>query len=510
MAVFIIKKQLETRRLCFFLFFIIISINLIYVNTNECKSDASLNNRNCFTQIFTFDHTKLRGGQFYTNQNGDLIIEYRDDTFPNKRIFYGIKQEGGNFFPTENGFFEYNIEGLTLDESKNCTRKHDSMSYFVLIPDEEDNSEKEYLFTVNPFKSFVELQDLKSEGNTRYTWELKSFINYNDDEFLRNETFLIGIKNNSEFFITFSKISTDNYDKDKAFYSIRFRLNSPNGNAYEQISYSKNTAIPREAAVATISIDQEEMFGYAYLQLSSTSTFFARFFEYNHSEILGIAISGKPRFKPKKQEGNEFFKSILLNKNYLAVMHYIVLDEEDVTNYFRIAITQINKTDTDIDFKCYLSYSITGMNLNKIGPMNDFIKLNQKRVCFISTEGNPEDSVRKLYLFLFDFYDNYKIMKMRKYIYDLSDYIFIKDISCSSYNGLLVLDATSLLKKENMDANDWVNYFSIFMIFGYPNRTNIDITKDISFLLKGSDNFNSNTNFVSFLYDDLTYENNIF
>ena len=45
------------------------------------------------------------------------------------------------------------------------------------------------------------------------------------------------------------------------------------------------------------------------------------------------------------------------------------------------------------------------MNLNKIGPMNDFIKLNQKRVCFISTEGNPEDSVRKLYLFLFDFYD---------------------------------------------------------------------------------------------------------
>ena len=239
MAVFIIKKQLETRRLCFFLFFIIISINLIYVNTNECKSDASLNNRNCFTQIFTFDHPKLRGGQFYTNQNGDLIIEYRDDTFPNKRIFYGIKQEGGNFFPTEDGFFEYTIEGLTLDESENCTKKHDSMSYFVLIPDEED-IEKEYLFTVNPFKSFVELQDLKSEGNTRYTWELKSFMNYNDDEFLRNETFLIGIKNNSEFFITFSKISTDNYDKDKAFYSIRFRLKSFSENAFELISYSKD------------------------------------------------------------------------------------------------------------------------------------------------------------------------------------------------------------------------------------------------------------------------------
>jgi len=99
---------------------------------------------------------------------------------------------------------------------------------------------------------------------------------------------------------------------------------------------------------------------------------------------------------------------------------------------------------------------------------------------------------------------------MRIYTYDLADYIFIKDISGSSFNGLLSLDATSLLKKENMGADDWVNYFSIFIIFGYPNRTNVDITKDISFLLKESDNYNSNINIVSFLYEDLTIENNIF
>ena len=425
-----------------------------------------------------------------------MIIEYRDDTFENKRIFYGIKQEGGNFFPTENGFFEYTIEGLTLNESENCTKKHDSMSYFVLIPDEED-IEKEYLFTVNPFKSFVELQDLKSEGNTRYTWELKSFINYNDAEFWRNETYIVGIKNNSEFFITFSKISKD-YENDRAFYAIRFRLKSFSENAYEQISYSKNTAIGRDAAVTLFSIEHEEIYGYAYLQLSTFAQFHALFFEYNHSKIMGIGMSGEPRFKAKKHEGNEFFKSILLKENYLAVMHYILIDEEDNGHYFRFTITQINKTNSAIKREHYLIYNITGINLNKIGTMNDFIKLDEKRACFISTEGNPEDPVRKLYLFLFDLYDNYKSMKMRMYTYDLADYIFIKDISVSSYNGLLVLDATSLIKKENMEANDLANYFSIFMIFGYPNRTNLESTKDISFFLKESDNYNSNINFVSF------------
>ena len=338
MAVFIIKKQFETRRLCFFLLFIIISINLIYANTNECKNDASFSNSNCFTQIFTFDHTKLRGGQFYTNHNGDLIIEYRDDSFPNKRIFYGIKKDGSNFFPTENGFFEYTIEGLNLEETETCIKKHDSMSYFVLIPDEEDNSEKEYLFTINPFKNFVELQDLKSEGNTRYTWELKSFLNYNDDEFWRNETLLIGIKTNSEFFITFSN-KTTNYEEYNAFYSIRFKLKSFSENSYEQISYSKDKSLGRQAAITPLSFDKYEMFSYAYLHLATSGQFIGTFFAYNSTRIYGKGLSGEPLFQTKKHEGNEFFKSVLLNQSYIAVMHFILIDEESDQKYFRMAIT---------------------------------------------------------------------------------------------------------------------------------------------------------------------------
>lgn len=176
------------------------------MNSNECKSNATLNNKKCFNQLYIFNHKKLKKGQFFTNKNGDLIIEYSDDERPNDRIFYGLKKDGVNYFQTENGFYEYTSEGITIDESANSVRKHNSMSYFVSIPDEGGNTEKEYFFTINPFKYLVELQELTGEGNNvRYSWNLKDFINFYEDEFLTNETYLVEIKNKSEFFLTFNK-----------------------------------------------------------------------------------------------------------------------------------------------------------------------------------------------------------------------------------------------------------------------------------------------------------------
>jgi hypothetical protein len=78
-------------------------------------------------------------------------------------------------------------------------------------------------------------------------------------------------------------------------------------------------------------------------------------------------------------------------------------------------------------------------------------------------------------------------MKLRTFSYDISDYVFIKELSGYFYNGHLVFDATSVLKTDS----DMTNYFSLFMIFGYENGTNY--TKDISFLFSDSDNSNPNT-----------------
>ena len=92
-------------------------------------------------------------------------------------------------------------------------------------------------------------------------------------------------------------------------------------------------------------------------------------------------------------------------------------------------------------------------------------------------------------------------MKLRTFSNDISDYVFIKELSGYFYNGYLVFDATSVLKTDG----DLSNYFSLFMIFGYENGTNY--TKDISFLFSDSDNYNPNKNFVSFLHDNIIIDN---
>ena len=103
-------------------------------------------------------------------------------------------------------------------------------------------------------------------------------------------------------------------------------------------------------------------------------------------------------------QGNEFFKHVLLKENYLAVMFYTKTDEDDAGNIFRIAINQLINSNPNIDRIRGLFYEIKGINFNPIGTMNDFFKLDEKRACFISTEGNPEDSERKLYIIFISFF----------------------------------------------------------------------------------------------------------
>ena len=258
MVAFPNKKQIEPKIFSYILFILIISINIIYVNSLDCKTDSSLCNQECFNKLTIFNHKKLRGGQFFTNKNGDLIIEYKDDSSPIDRIFYGLKKDGGNFFQTENGFYEYTSEGITVDESQTSKRKHDSMSYFVTIGNEED-TEKEYFFTINPFKYLVELQDLNGEDNTRYTWNLKNFINYNAYDYFTNETYLIDIKNKSEFIVTFVPKKYENEALKNNRIHKTFKLKSFSQEAYEELKFKEDN-ITMEYTLGGFSLDFAEIF----------------------------------------------------------------------------------------------------------------------------------------------------------------------------------------------------------------------------------------------------------
>ena len=431
-----------------------------------------------------------------------MFIEYSVDTLPNKRFFYGLKVDSGEkYFQTDSGFFEYTSEGITVDENEFLKRKIDSINYFVYLKNEEDHQEKEYLFSVSPYKSMVELQELGTEN--RFTWTLKDFLNYNEYDIFPYEVFLEELKSENAFLITFApKNNTENiYHADNVFSFKKFKLNSFSENAFHEIISGFNNDPNRKQMSNLFAIDYVGMFGIIFI---NSKRFFARYYDYsfNYNKDLGIA-SGT--YNTLNNGDEIFYKHIWLKDEYHT---FIFFPDKNNGNKVKINVCTLFLTETQMDRKDFLDYAIDGINFNTGETMSDFIKMDEKNVAFVTTVDNTEDTNGKLHIFFFHFSDDYKQMKMRHYSYDMYDYIFLKEISASFYNNYLVFDAIAILKKENMEDDDLVNYFSIFMIFGYVNETTIN--KDLSPILSDNDNYAQNINLVSFLYEDIIIDNNIF
>ena len=85
-------------------------------------------------------------------------------------------------------------------------------------------------------------------------------------------------------------------------------------------------------------------------------------------------------------------------------------------------------------------------------------------------------------------------------------------ISGFIYNDFLIFTSTAILKEDIYELRKEINYFSMFIIFGYPNGT--DSTINISdFLFDGDENdiqLDNINNFYDFLFKNYTIENNIF
>ena len=97
-------------------------------------------------------------------------------------------------------------------------------------------------------------------------------------------------------------------------------------------------------------------------------------------------------------------------------------------------ILEINNNYTFIEKYNFQLNSTEGLNLNTGAIFNDMIKINDNRFSFISSSNDRE----KLYIILFDFYDNDKRIKERIYkiyLFDLYNYKIYKEITTIIYNN---------------------------------------------------------------------------
>ena len=139
------------------------------------------------------DSNKYRAGEFVTTKDGQLIIEYSEDSTPGKgRLFYRLTSDGRGYYTDANPIKEFELNSTYLatfndqkiDESNFKTGeiagRYEARN--ILIQLEGDTSGKEYLFSTSSWYSYTELYDLESDNNY-CTWFTTNFFEIPDNKY---------------------------------------------------------------------------------------------------------------------------------------------------------------------------------------------------------------------------------------------------------------------------------------------------------------------------------------
>ena len=185
-----------------------------------------------------------------------------------------------------------------------------------------------------------------------------------------------------------------------------------------------------------------------------------------------------------------FFKLIYLGNRDTAMIYYKTNnDNQDL--FFQVLTVKLDGDRIKLESKIYLEIK---ENLKTDLVLNDFIKLNETRLAFISTK-----DTNKLFILLIDLYNENNNTQCFTYEYNISPYKIEKELSAHLYNGYLAFSST---------VNNNNNIFSIFMIFGFGNGS--DFIIDISPHLMDTGNYTEGNDLVTRLLKNMTIDNNIF
>ena len=520
-------KSLAKQNLFIITFLIISNLSLIHCETEEIPKFVE--------NIIIFDHTKLNTGSI--NKKGELFIEYYSEEnfydIPTSLLFHGLSKNGRYCLSNESSHMEE--KNLDIDEIidivgyYNNYKIYDSKSLFVSIKN-DFKSGNQYLFSINSNYSIVELHDFNNNtGKNHYIWDLSDFFNLNENKYgFPYETSLFQLKGNSLYIIAFIPKSPVNEDFYDLSFIKKFTFKSFNDDAYEELK--------------SITFND-------YINRLIIGTFFM--------DDLGILVTIS--YKLPDYERRRNLHGICLYDNYPKLYYTLNLFNENLepskpNSEIKMSLKDLRGLTTEyIYFKpiylkskhvmyayityCYLFFELFYININsegsKVRPngygymmqininannfVSDFIKINERKLVYIlftyfSNNGNI-DFNSELHIKIIEInkdYTDYTVTERRTF--DLGDYIPKMQISGFIYNDFLIFTSTAILKEDIYELRKEINYFSMFMIFGYPNGT--DSTINISdFIFNGDindiqlDNIN---NFYDFLFKNYTIENNIF
>ena len=486
-----------------------INIILLILNIILIQCDTPPNYKD---NIIIFNNAKYNSGSI--NKNGDLLIEYYSEEkyydMPNYILFYCLSKNGRYCFSDESSYTkEKNIE---IDEIidiigyYNYYNIYDSKNLFVSLKD-DPNKEAQYLFSINPYNSIVELHDFNNITDiNHYIWNLNDFFNLTDDYYnfpYKKEIYESELAGITNYIITFIPTELVNEEiKDLSFIKT-FIFKSFNEDTFIEKNSIKYKDYINRRIIDTFYMDDKGTLVTISYKVGVYP--FRLSFNFYAQNLRTKALEKDLDFNNLFARDTVYFKSLYLKNNFVmfSYFYFNCLGWNDC-NHIYIDLYNIN-FNTGLN---KISYSLYCGISDKF--FIDFIKINDMKLAFINYNIDDSNGNNKFYIKKIELNEDYSSYEMKEWIwYDLGDYVPQMQMSLFSYNGFLLF-TSPCLKKEEINENE-INYFSILMIFGYPNGT--DSTIDISNYLfdNEEDDINSFSNdFYIFLFQNYTIENNLY
>ena len=127
---------------------------------------------------------------------------------------------------------------------------------------------------------------------------------------------------------------------------------------------------------------------------------------------------------------------------------------------------------------------------DKYNSLNDFVKINNNKLAFIYTtyyytRDNYYNKIkqttnsRELCILIIHIYEKANFIFLNDYYINFETFVPSMQISAFSYNDYLLFSTTVMPQSGSLLGEDYPEYISIFMIFGYANGTDsiIDISE---------------------------------
>ena len=469
---------------------------IISINCQTCSSDMPLSETSCFNDLkmFELENKYYRAGHFASNTKGDMILEY---SFQQYRLFYGLKKDGKLYYPEEIKEIELINNNITTEQ----LARYESINLFVSLFNDL-NKENEYLMSLSSWITVAELHELET-GNYN---TLKTVDFFNHELGTYSYVFQLLEANYQDMKIYFCVFITHILNEQNISIDLihikRFGLS----NLTFEFVQEKNTSfehVERTRITSSIIYNDYQLlalFYFKYGQDQSHCYYYVRLYNYELENYYENPIAENIITESYRYDGM-FFKVCNLYAQYAAILYFA----DGYTFWFEILVLN-NLGGNTYSFDKKVTYSKNNIPLSSFYiTLNDFVKIENDRLAFISTE----QSYNILHIILFDLYNQYTAVKVRFYKYSvITDKIssLTKELTCFIYYGFLAFTGTVLPSTPNSDQD---NFFPIFLLFGYPNGTDFTIDNIYPYLTD-IEGHNSEKTLFSFLMNNMTIDNNIF